>query len=230
MIEMDRKTNQSFSFGLKQEGYLVDNTHSMKKGIWMAKTNYYDLIILLAEKEVLKLEEILKDLSLECPLSFILISTRNQTTENKIKLFELGADDIVDSNFSFKEFLLKIKILLRREKLPTFSLPVLQVDDLIINRKNFQVSRGGEKIYLRRKEFDLLCYFYQNRDQILSRPNLLENVWDSNADFFTNTLEVHILNLRKKIDSRYPKSRRLIQTIHGRGYRFGLAPSLSGEI
>jgi len=224
IISSTEEINQSYLLGLKQEGFLVDNAKHTQRGIWLARTNCYDVIVLSLEN-ISTLKKMVSTLSLQCPTSFILVACDPKKMEEKLDIFELGADEIMGKNFSFKELVLKLRILLKREKNVKNSQLICEVDDLVLSPLSYKVFRGGREIYLRRKEFDLLYFLFRNQDRILSRLTILENVWDSNADFLTNTLEVHILNLRKKIDLHYPRGRRLIQTIYGRGYRFGLVSS-----
>jgi DNA-binding response OmpR family regulator len=84
------------------------------------------------------------------------------------------------------------------------------------------VRRGSREIYLCRKEFDLLHFFFRHQGKVLSKIRILEGVWDSNSDALTNTLEVHILKLRRKIENGATERPRLIHTVYGRGYLFGL--------
>ena len=141
-----------------------------------------------------------------------------------------GADEIIYQPFSFRELVLKMKILEKREKNNPQKSRIYQIDDLFIDPDTFTAKRGGKQIYLRRKEFDLLCFLFQNEGRVITKLTILEAVWDCNADLLTNTLEVHIVNLRRKIDEGYPSNRRLIHTTYGRGYRFGLTPTLAPRL
>lgn len=133
----------------------------------------------------------------------------------KVDLLNRGADDYLTKPFSLEELLARIRALLRRPS--SLSSEVLNIDDLTIDIKGHKVTRGTKEIYLTRKEFMLLEYLIKNKGAVVSRGILIEHVWDMNVDPFSNTIESHILNIRKKISS---KGRRdLIQTIPGVGYK-----------
>lgn len=214
-----------FSLGLKREGFLVEKTKNLQRGFWMASNNCFDLLVICLKKSR-EAEKLTAFLAGKCPGSLILVLTDYLSLEEKLEIFESGADDIIKSDCSYKELFLRVRVLAKRERKNQAKSPLLTLDDLTLCPSSYKVWRGNKELKLRRKEFDLLHFFLRNRDNVMSKPALLQNVWDSNADFLTNTLEVHILSLRKKVDSPYPKKRRLIQTIYGRGYRFGLTSSL----
>jgi two-component system copper resistance phosphate regulon response regulator CusR len=120
--------------------------------------------------------------------------------------------------FSLEELLARIRALLRR---PHYvSSEVLTIDDLVMDTKRHTVKRGEKEIYLTRKEFMLLEYLLKHRDSVVSRGMIMEHVWDMNADPFSNTIESHILNVRKKISAKGKKN--LIHTLPGVGYKLGL--------
>ena len=99
---------------------------------------------------------------------------------------------------------------------------ILKLDDITLDTLRYQVKRGRKTVTLTRKEFGLLEYLLRNPGRAISRTALIEHVWDIHADLFSNTLETHILNLRRKIES--PNKRKLIHTISGRGYKIALKP------
>ena len=113
-----------------------------------------------------------------------------------------------------------MRAILRRPQ--NFVEDTLKLDDLTLDTIRYQVKRGRTSVSLTRKEFGLLEYLLRNKERVISRTALIEHVWDINADLFSNTLETHILNLRRKIES--PKKRKLIHTISGRGYKIALKP------
>jgi len=213
--------------GLKKEGFTLD-TGNLHKGIWLAKTNPYDLIILKSDSYK-TLTHYSQLLFRECPNTFILIITKNLPLEKRLELFNLGADEIMEDSFSFRELVIKMKILTRREKMVKRN-SVIQIDDLVIDTNKYLVKRGNKQILLRRREFDLLCFLFRNQGKTLTKLAILEAVWDCNVNPFTNTLEVHILSLRRKIDNGVPLNRKLIHTIYGRGYQFGLPVSFLEDI
>ena len=136
----------------------------------------------------------------------------------KIDLLNAGADDYLTKPFALQELLARVRALLRRPL--AIEEEVLCVGPITLDTKRCIVTRGKKEIYLTRKEFMLLRYLMKNEGTVLSRGMLLEHVWDMSVDIFSNTIESHILSLRKKIGDTGKD--RLIQTIPGRGYKMGL--------
>lgn len=225
-IDPKQYFNQILLKGFKQEGFLVDRAGSIPKALWLMKTTPYDIVILnyVSFENLIKVS---KEVVEESPSAFFMALLPGVSLEEKINLFESGIDEVVAYSCSFREMIIKMRSLLRREKNLVVGQKFLEIDNLKIDPERFVVQRGEVEIYLRRKEFDLLHFFFRNQGKVISKMSILEGVWDTNADVLTNTLEVHILNLRKKIDDSIPWDRRLIHTIYGRGYLFGLRPSVT---
>jgi len=139
--------------GLREEGWLMDVVNTFEKGLWIAKTNSYDLAI-FANESGEESEAKIHNFFRECPQLFLLVILKNFSWENKIRLLEKGADEVLASSCTFRELTLKIRILLRREKSRKIDQGMIKIDDLLIDIANFRVKRGKEPITLRRKEFD----------------------------------------------------------------------------
>jgi len=203
---------------LKAEMFAVDTAKNGEDASFMIKANNYDLIILdniLPKKGGPEVCKEIRDLGKSTPI--LMLSAKPETSE-KINLLNLGADDYMTKPFSFEELMARVNALLRRPK--QIESVIFKIDDLVLDTKKQMVKRGSKNIYLARKEFSLLEYLMKNQDSVLSRGMILEHVWDMNSDIFSNTIEMHILNLRKKID--LPKKKKLIHTIPGRGYKISL--------
>jgi DNA-binding response OmpR family regulator len=188
-------------------------------GSYLARTNDFDLVILdpggLSKKAGADVCQEIRDSGKTVP---ILILSELEDVPSKISMFELGADDYVTKPFIFGELLARLRALLRRPKL--FQSELLVVGDLLLDSGRHVVRRGDQEIYLTRKEFMLLEYLMRHCGNVVSRGMLMEHVWDINGDMLSNTIETHILNLRKKIHVRGRK--KVIKTIPGRGYKIAM--------
>jgi DNA-binding response OmpR family regulator len=215
IIEDSKEITNFLKLSLEGEQFVVDVAEDGEKGSFWARTNDYDLIILdniLPKKTGLEVCEEIRKSGKTMPI--IVLSVRSETL-TKIQLLNAGADDYLIKPFSFEELLARIRALLRRPKV--IESEILQIDDLTLDTKKCLVKRGKKEIYLTRKEFMLLEYLLKNSGSVLSRGMIMEHVWDMNVDPFSNTIESHILSLRRKID--LPGKKKLIHTVSGRGYK-----------
>lgn len=146
----------------------------------------------------------------------ILLLTALGTSENIVTGLNAGADDYLVKPFKFGELDARVNALARRANQELEKIDTITIDDLEINGKSKIVKRGGQTITLTAKEFKLLYYLAKNKDKIVSRHQILDNVWDINFDMNTNVVDVYITYLRKKIDK--PFNSKLIQTMKGFGY------------
>lgn len=215
LIEDDKEIVSSLAPQLKERGFVVDVAFDGEEGLGKAQKNNYDIIILdkgLPEKDGLEVCSSIRSAGRHMP---ILILSVKSEIDTKTDLLNAGADDYMTKPFSFKELMARLNALLRRpEKVEHTK---LQIGDLTVDIEGRQVSRGQKKIHLTTKEFALLEYLLRNRGKVLSRQEILEHVWDMNADLFTNTIETHLVNLRKKIEGKNGK--KVIHTIPGVGYK-----------
>jgi DNA-binding response OmpR family regulator len=215
IIEDDKETIDFLRSSLKDVGYVVDTAEDGQMGLDKAVRSTYDLIILdhnLPQKDGRQICLEIRNRGKCVPI--IMLSVRTEI-EDKINLLNIGVDDYVTKPFVFAELLARIRALLRRP--PKMESMVLKIDDLILDTTKYTVKRGSKEICLSPKEFALLEYLIKNKERVLSRSEILEHVWDMNTDPFTNTIETHILNLRKKI--RQKNKKELIHTVSGRGYK-----------
>jgi DNA-binding response OmpR family regulator len=142
--------------------------------------------------------------------------TAFDTTDDKVKGFENGADDYLVKPFEFRELLARIKALSKRNTFDNRQLRLLKIEDLEMNLDTKIVKRKNNKIELTAKEFSLLEYFLKNPNRVISRSEIAEKIWDITFDTGTNVIDVYINFLRKKIDKDY--SKKLIHTQIGMGY------------
>jgi DNA-binding response OmpR family regulator len=217
IVEDNEKLSHSLKKGLEQEGYAVDCLFDGESAQVRIEANYedYDLIILdimLPKRDGIQVCRDIRKQNITTP---VLILTAKDTTDDKIIGLDSGADDYLVKPFSFEELLARMRALLRR---PTNTLiSELRIRDLTLNPATRKVYRAGKEIVLTLKEFALLEYLMINAGRIVNREQILSHVWDFNFDSFTNVVDVHIKNLRKKID--YANQEKLIETIRGLGYR-----------
>ena len=158
---------------------------------------------------------VMKKLGARTNTPVLFLSARG-TLEDRLKGLDLGADDYLVKPFSFAELLARIRIILRRGQ-PQKQEEVLEIGDLRIDVPKRRVERGGLRITLTNKEFNLLHFFVQHQGQVLSRALIASRVWDMNFDSDSNVVDVAVRRLRQKVDE--PFAPRLIHTVHGVGYR-----------
>src|SRR5260370_3978629 len=152
----------------------------------------------------------------------VLIRTERDYIDDKVKLFELGADDSLTKPFAFAELLVRVKALLRRG--PVNRSSTLRIGDLELDRLTQQVKRAGKRVELTAKEYSLLEYLMQNPERVLSRNMIIEHVWDQSFDGITNIVDVYLRYLRTKVDEG--QTFKMIRTVRGTGYmiRRGMEP------
>jgi DNA-binding response OmpR family regulator len=147
--------------------------------------------------------------------------TARDTIEDRVRGLDSGADDYLVKPFAFAELLARIRALSRRE--PVLLSAVLQLDDLVLDTAARAVSRAGAPVQLTAKEFSLLEYLMRHPNQVLTRTMIAEHVWNYDFDNATNVIDVHVKNLRRKIDGQ--SETKLLQTARGAGYRISGPPS-----
>ncbi len=215
LVEDDASLRSIVAQRLRAECFAVDIAADGEEGSYMARTNPYDVIVLdnlLPKKTgVMVCEDIRRTGN---PVPILVVSVLNDTKQ-KIDLLSAGADDYITKPFSFDELIMRIRALLRRPQ--RYEGTIFTLGDVTIDTRQQSVKRGRKHVYLTRKEFMLLEYLLRNRGNVISRGMIMEHVWDMSSDPFSNTIESHILSLRRKIGDK--QSKRLIQTVPGRGYK-----------
>lgn len=201
--------------GLESEYFVVDVAADGETGSYLARTNEYDLIILdnmLPKKSGKEVCSEIRQAGKTTPI--IILSVQSELL-TKVDLLDRGADDYLTKPFSFEELLARIRALLRRP--PSISESALSVRNIVLDLHQHTVEKEGTTIYLTRKEFMLFELLLRRKGAVVSRAMIIEHVWDMHMDPFSNTLESHILNLRKKIDDLHCES--VIKTVPGIGYK-----------
>lgn len=214
LVEDEPKVSGFVERGLMAESYAVDIVADGREGLEMAQSYPYDLIILDLMLPRLEGQEVLQRIRRTDTCVPVLVLTSRDTVEDKVQLFESGADDYLTKPFAFAELLVRAKALLRRG--PVNRSSTLMVGDLELDRLTQQVKRGGKRIDLTAKEYSLLEYLMQNVDRVLSRNMIIEHVWDQSFDGITNIVDVYVRHLRSKVDDAHEN--KLIRTVRGAGY------------
>ena len=198
-----------------QKWYLVEVAHSGSEGIQLAASNPFDIILLdlgLPDMPGLEVCKHLRTFSADIP---IMVVTGIDTTTSRVDLLDTGADDYITKPFDPPELIARINALVRR-RTRSESAPDISVGDLVISKAGRTVSRSGKEIVLRRKEFDILEYLAVNRGRVMSRQMIINHAWSSTSASWVGSVDVHIKQLRDKIDK--PFSYPLIHTSYGVGY------------
>jgi DNA-binding response OmpR family regulator len=216
IIEDEKNLAKMLKAGLENEGYAADFLMDGESGQRRLELHHmdYDLVILdlmLPKKDGAQICREARENKISTP---ILVLTAKSGTDDKVNLLDLGADDYLTKPFSFQELLARIRALSRR---PEKTLPiVLKVKDLILEPATRRVFRSNKEICLTLKEFRLLEYLMRHPNQVVNRDQILDNLWDFTFDSFSNVVDVHMRNLRKKIEIRGEK---IVETVRGVGYR-----------
>lgn len=217
VVEDEPKLAAVIAKGLEAKGYAVDTVGDGQEALTriLVHGKDYDLVVLDLMLPTKSGTEICKEARAEGATVPILILTARAETEHKVELLLSGADDYMVKPFSFDELLARIQAILRR---PSDSLPtVLTAGELELDPVAHTVKRDGEEIALTLKEFRLLEYFMRHPNQVINREDFLTHLWDFNYEAFSNVIDVHIKNLRQKLDRKDDSS--LFETIRGIGYR-----------
>ena len=216
LIEDEPKTVQSLKQGLEENHYTVEVAYDGILARQLATRNTYQLIIsdiIIPGINGIDLCRELRALGIQTP---ILMLTALSTTDDKLIGFEAGADDYLAKPFDFKEFLARVKALIKRSNQTILEAQTLRFADLEMDLTSHLVSRSGQLINLTSKEFQLLEYFLRNQEKVLSKAEIAENIWEVEDENSSNLIEVYVNYLRKKVDKGF--SSKLIHTQFGMGY------------
>lgn len=216
VVEDNKDIQKLLRLNLTQENFEVIPAFDAEEGLSLAKESSPDLIILDVNLPKINGIELCRQLKSSPILRHIpiLILTVRKEEVDRIIGFELGADDYVTKPFSPRELILRIKAILRRQERPQGHLR-LEAGDISLDENSFEVKVAGKLKSLTSTEFKLLKYLILNKGRLLSRENLLRNVWGYNFEIDSRTVDAHIKSLRRKIPSRKIR----IITIIGRGYK-----------
>jgi two-component system OmpR family response regulator len=226
IVEDDHTLVDVLKYNLVREGYTVSSAFDGVQALNVARSEKPDLIVLDIMLPKLDGFEVCRILRREMTVPILMLTAKAGETDKVVGL-ELGADDYMTKPFSMREFLARIKAMVRRvqiTKLEASSIgeaasSVIKVGDLEVDLFRHKVSSGSSVIELSPKEFDLLAFLVKNREQVFGRDQLLEKIWGYDYAGDTRTIDVHMRWLRQKIEADPAKPRHLL-TVRGVGYKF----------
>lgn len=216
LVEDELRLAEYVKKGLEESGFFVDVAYDGQIGRSLALSNTYDLMVFDVNLPKISGIELTKRLRAEHIKTPIMILTAMGTTQDKLLGFDSGADDYLVKPFDFLELIARLNALYRRSREGNELKRNLEVADLELDLNEKNARRGGQLIPLTSKEFMLLEFFMRNSGKVVSRIEIAEKVWNLNFDTGTNTIDVYVNFLRKKIDQNF--SVKLIHTVVGRGY------------
>ena len=214
LIEDERKTAAFLAKGLREDGFTVDIAGDGETGLELARARRYDLLIvdvMLPKKDGWAVVAELRRENFQAPILFL---TARDSVRDRVKGLELGADDYLVKPFAFSELLARVHSLLRRS--PTRGVEQLRIEDLEIDTRRHKAIRSGVPLNLTAKEFLLLAQLARASGEVVSRAEIMDQVWGISFGTSTNIVDVMVRRLRAKVDD--PFKRKLVHTIRGVGY------------
>lgn len=218
LIEDDEEAARYVMKGLGESGYVVDHADDGPRGLMMATSEPYDVLVvdrMLPGIDGLSVVEALRKNGADTP---VLILSAMGSVDDRVDGLRAGGDDYLVKPFAFAELLARVEALTRRARSNTAAPETrLQVADLEMDLLSRAVTRAGQPLDLKPREFRILEFLMRHAGQVVTRTMLLESVWDYHFDPQTNVVDVHISRLRQKVDADF--DRPLLHTVRGAGYR-----------
>ena len=217
VTEDERDLADALAKGLERQGYAVDVAYDGDESLRLAEVNDYDLLILdlnLPKVDGMEVCKRLRDSG--SPIGILMLTARDGL-DSRVDGLDIGADDYLVKPFHFPELLARVRAILRREG--EHKKPILRTGDLVLDPNTIRAAVRDTQVTLTAKEFGILEYLMRNVGRVVSQEELLEHVWGEDTNLFTQSIKVHINNLRKKLDAAGGEG--LISTIKGKGYLIG---------
>jgi len=218
VIEDDRATRKALQQLFEPEGYMVETAQDGAQGLACFHATKPNFVILDLRMPVIGGQDVCRQIRKASEEVPIIILTGSAEEVDRVLLLELGADDYVVKPFSPKELLARVRAVLRRSRRAP-ALEQLQFDDVAVDFVKMEATRTGRPVALTPQEFKLLKYFSQNPERVLSRDQLLNDVWGYSSYPSTRTVDSHVLTLRQKLEKN-PANPAHFVTVHNAGYKF----------
>jgi DNA-binding response OmpR family regulator len=217
VVEDERRLASLLRRVLQEERHMVDLALEGQKGLLLATSGTYDVVILDVMLPEVDGMEICHQMRTQGVMSPVLMLTARGTVEDRVRGLNVGADDYLTKPFAMEELLARINALLRRRERPFEVESQLRVDDLTLDLVRHEAQRAGQIIELTAKEFALLEYLMRHPGQVLTRTQIIDAVWSYDSEALSNVVDIYIHYLRDKIDRN--SSRPLIKTVRSVGYK-----------
>ncbi len=221
VVEDDVDTADYIAKGLREAGFTVEHVADGRDGLYLASSSAFDAVIMdrmLPGMDGLSVVKALRAGGVETP---IMILSALAHMDERVTGLRAGGDDYLTKPFGFSELHARLENLIRRRGGKAVE-TVLRCADVVVDLLSRKVTRSGKPLDLLPREFKLLEYFMRNKDRVVTRTMLLEQVWDYRFDPHTSIIDTHISRLRKKLDDGYPTP--LLHTLRGVGYRLSETP------
>jgi len=219
IVEDEERILMALEDDLGFQGYQVSGATDGAQGLALAKEGGYDLIILDIMLPTMDGFEICKQLRQAGDTTPILMLTAKSQEVDKVLGLELGADDYVTKPFSPRELAARVKALLRRPRQANPEVDRFSFGAIVIDFKTYEATKDGATVSLTAREFALLRYLIQHRDEVVSRDAIVNDVWGDESDVFPRTVDTHIVHLRQKLENDPADPKHLIN-VRSVGYRF----------
>jgi DNA-binding response OmpR family regulator len=214
IVEDEKDLTDALSRGLRRQGYATDTAYDGEEALNLAEVNEYDLILLDLNLPKIDGMEVCRRIRSSGSSVGILMLTARSGLDDRVSGLDEGADDYLVKPFHFPELLARVRAVLRREGETRHT--ILRIGDLVIDPNAMRGYFRGSEIAFTVKEFSIVEYLMRNAGRVVSQEELLEHVWNEDANLFTQTVKVHINNIRRKLKTAGAGD--LISTVKGRGY------------
>ncbi len=215
VVDDERRLARSLKLGLEAEGFAVDVAHDGTDGLWLARENAYDAMVLDLMLPGINGYKVCETLRAEENWTPVLMLTAKDGEWDQVEGLDTGADDYLTKPFSFPVLVARLRAVARRgaRERPT----ALEIGDLVVDTAAQRVRRGDVEIALTAREFAVLAFLARHKGDVVSKRQILDSVWDGDFEGDPNIVEVYVRHLRNKVDR--PFGRGAIQTLRGAGYR-----------